>query len=255
MGMTGRLAGVAVVVWVAAVAAGTARVHGQQAPASEPRIWQGIYTDAQAERGKAIFNTACIRCHGADLAGTTAPALKGDRFQTSWGGDVLDRLFGKIRDTMPPNFGTSLDDKQKLDIVAYILQTNGYPAGPAELAVGSTDLASAQILRKGQQAAIQNFSLVQTVGCLTRGERNTWNLTRTAEPVATRDDAPTEASLAAAASQPLGSRRFLLLSAGMYGAESQAGRKVEARGLVYSEPGNDRLTVTSLKAVGAGCAE
>jgi hypothetical protein len=41
----------------------------------------------------------------------------------------------------------------------------------------------------------------------------------------------------------------------MYGAESQAGRKVEARGLVYSEPGNDRLTVTSLKAVGAGCAE
>jgi mono/diheme cytochrome c family protein len=255
MGITGRLAGVALVAWAAEVTTSMSNVHAQQAPASESRIWQGIYTDTQAERGKALFNTACIRCHGADLAGTTAPALKGDRFQTSWGGDVLDRLFGKIRDTMPPNFGTFLDDKQKLDIVTYILQTNGYPAGSAELAVGSTDLASAQILRKDQQAVIQNFSLVQTVGCLTRGEHNTWTLTRTAEPVATRDDAPTEASLAASASQPLGSRRFLLLSAGLYGAESQVGRKVDARGLVYSEPGNDRLTVTSLKAVSAGCSE
>ena len=209
-----RLA-VAALAWGAAVAAGeSSGVHAQGA-SGEPRIWQGIYTEAQAERGKATFNTACIRCHGADLAGTTAPALKGDRFQTSWGGDVVERLFGKIRDTMPPNFGTILDDKQKLDIVTYILQTNGYPAGTTELAVGSTDLASVQILRKGEQAVIQNFALVQTVGCLTRGERSSWNLTRTAEPVATRDDAPTEASLAASASQPLGSRTFLLLSAGM----------------------------------------
>ena len=30
---------------------------------------------------------------------------------------------------MPPNFGTILDDSTKLDIVTYILQTNGYPAG------------------------------------------------------------------------------------------------------------------------------
>jgi quinoprotein glucose dehydrogenase len=239
---------------MAAVAASVSSVAAQQTAASEPRIWQGIYTEAQAERGKALFNSACIRCHGADLAGTTAPALKGDRFQTSWGGDVLDRLFAKVRDTMPPNFSTaSLDDKQKLDIVSYILQTNGYPSGAAELAVGSADL-TAQVLRRGQQAVVQNFSLVQTVGCLTRGERDTWTLTRTAEPVTTRDDTPTEAALAASASQPLGSRTFRLLSAGLYGAESQVGRKVEARGLVYTEPGNDRLTVTSLKPVG-GCAE
>ena len=34
-----------------------------------PRIWQGVYTTAQAERGKAVFNTTCLRCHGEDLAG------------------------------------------------------------------------------------------------------------------------------------------------------------------------------------------
>ena len=30
-----------------------------------PRIWQGVFTDAQAERGQTRFNTACIRCHGS----------------------------------------------------------------------------------------------------------------------------------------------------------------------------------------------
>jgi S-disulfanyl-L-cysteine oxidoreductase SoxD len=255
MRVSDQLAGIVIVAWVAAVATSMPGVHAQPA-VSEPRIWQGVYTDAQATRGKNLFNTACIRCHGADLAGTTAPALKGDRFQTSWGGDVIDRLFGKIRDTMPPNFSTaSLDDKQKLDIVSYILQTNGYPAGTTELAVGSPDLTSAPILAKGQQATVQNFSLVQTVGCLTRGANDTWSLTRTTEPTATRDDASTSASLAAATSQPLGSRTFRLLSAGLFKPEPQSGQKVEARGLIYSEPGNDRLTLTSLTSTGASCTE
>ena len=98
-----------------------------------PRIWQGVYTTAQAERGKGVFNTTCLRCHGEDLGGNTAPALKGDRFQSSWGGDMIESLFTKIRDTMPPNFGTILDDQVKLDIVTYILQTNGFPAGASEL--------------------------------------------------------------------------------------------------------------------------
>ena len=41
---------------------------------------------------------------------------------------MVDSLFTKVRDTMPPNFGTILDDQVKLDIVTYILQTNGFPA-------------------------------------------------------------------------------------------------------------------------------
>ena len=97
---------------------------------TEPRIWQGVYSAAQAERGKTSFNSSCLRCHGDKLQGNTAPALSGDRFYTSWGNEVVASLFAKIRDTMPPNFGTSIDDQMKLDIVTYILQTNGYPVGP-----------------------------------------------------------------------------------------------------------------------------
>jgi cytochrome c5 len=217
------------------------------------RIWQGVYTTAQAERGKAVFNTTCLRCHGEDLGGTTAPALKGDRFQSSWGSDVIESLFTKIRDTMPPNFGSTLEDQVKLDIVTYILQVNGYPAGPSDLVVGSPDLASTQILKKGEQAGVQNFSLIQTVGCLTSGANSTWTLTRTAEPVPTREEAPSEKGLAAAAAKPLGTRTFRLISAVPFKPESHSGQKVEARGLIYNEPGDERINLTSLKPTGGTC--
>jgi len=220
----------------------------------DPRIWQGVYTTAQAERGKTSFNSSCLRCHGDKLQGNTAPALSGDRFFTTWGSEPIASLFAKIRDTMPPNFGTSIDDQTKLDIVAYILQTNGYPGGPGELAQNGNDLATAQILKKGEQALVQNFSLVQTVGCLGRGPDNTWVLTRTSDPLVTRDDAPTAQSLASAATRPLGTRTFRLLSAKPFSPESHQGHKMEARGLIYNEAGDERLTLTSLRMAG-NCTE
>ena len=221
---------------------------------TEPRIWQGVYTAAQAERGKTSYNSSCLRCHGDKLQGNTAPALSGDRFYTSWGNEVIASLFAKIRDTMPPNFGTSIDDQTKLDVVAYILQTNGYPVGPGELALTGTDLPTAQILKKGEQSVVQNFSLVQTVGCLARGPDNTWVLTRTADPIVTRDDVPSAQSLSAASTRPLGTRTFRLLSAKPFSPESHQGHKMEARGLIYNEPGDERLTLTSLQMAG-NCTE
>lgn len=218
-----------------------------------PRIWQGVYTTAQAERGRAVFNTTCLRCHGEDLGGTTAPALKGERFQSSWGGDVIESLFAKVRDTMPPNFGSTLEDQVKLDVVTYILQTNGFPAGQSELVVGGTDLSTAQILKKGEQAGAQNFSLVQTVGCLSSGANNTWVLTRTAEPVPTRDEAPSDSGLAAAAAKPLGTKTFRLISVTPFRPASFTGQKMEARGLIYAEPGDERINLTSLKPTGGTC--
>jgi cytochrome c5 len=217
---------------------------------AEPRIWQGVYTGAQAERGKTNYNSACLRCHGDKLQGNTAPALSGDRFFSAWGSEPIASLFAKIRDTMPPNFGTSIDDQTKLDIVAYILQTNGYPTGSAELTQNGSDLSSAQILKKGEQALVQNFSLVQTVGCLGRGPDDTWVLTRTSDPLVTRDEVPSTQSLASAASRPLGTRTFRLLSAKPFSPESHQGHKMEARGLIYSESGDERLTLTSLTMTG-----
>ena len=220
----------------------------------EPRdIWSGIYTDAQAERGKAVYAEACVRCHGSDLKGTTAPALTGEPFMRVWGGEPVERLYVKIRDTMPPNFGTILDDSAKIDIVSYILQTAGYPSGPGELRVGR-ELASVQILRKGEKPTAQNFSLVQAVGCLAKADGNTWMLTSASEPAVTRDDTPAADALSAAAAAPLGSGTFLLLSVVPFDPAAHVGQKMEARGLVYRQPGDARITLTSLQPTGAPCA-
>jgi cytochrome c5 len=243
---------VGVLAWTCALTVDwTARLDAQGG--TSPRIWQGVFSATQAARGKETFNTACVRCHGSELGGTTAPALTGDRFQTTFGREPIEKLFLKIRDTMPPNFGTVLDDQAKLDIVTYILQTNGYPGGAAELALGSEDLVGAQVLRQGEQASVQNFSLVQTVGCLVRGPNDTWMLQKTAEPAATRDDVPTPEGLAAAAGRRLGTRTFRLLSAGSFSPQVHEGRKMEARGLVYNESADSRLSLTSLQMVAASC--
>ena len=47
-----------------------------RAQGGSPRIWQGVYSEAQAARGKDGYTAVCLRCHAPDLAGVTAPALK-----------------------------------------------------------------------------------------------------------------------------------------------------------------------------------
>ena len=225
----------------AAVLTGAIALRAQQAP--QPRIWQGVYTTAQAERGKATFLVTCQRCHNADLSGDRGPALKGERFMTTWGGGGVNRLFEKIRDTMPPFATSTLDDGTKLDIVTFILQTNGFPDGAKDLA--AADLESIDIVAKGEQPKAQNFARVQVVGCLARGDENRFVLTNASEPVAAATD---NASLAVPAA---GTGRVMLLNAAPFKPESQVGQRVEARGLVYRDERDTLLTVSALKAVGS----
>jgi cytochrome c5 len=225
-----------------------------QAQAASSRIWQGVYSDAQATRGKAAYVAVCLRCHAPDLTGVTAPALTGDRFMQSFGGEPIDRLFLKVRDTMPPSFGTVIDDQTKLDIVSYILQNNGFPAGAADLTLSGTDLATAQILRQGEQALVQDFSLVQSVGCLSRNDAGAWVLRDAADPVVTKDDVAPPGALPGLASQPLGRRTFRLLSAAPFEPQRHEGAKVDVRGLIYNDARDPRMTLTSLSRVASSCS-
>ena len=54
--------------------------------------------------------------------------------------------------------------------------------------------------------------------------------------------------------QPLGTRTFRLISVAPFKPESLAGQKMEARGLIYNEPGDERINLTSLRATGGSCA-
>src|SRR5688572_16255401 len=106
-----------------------------QAPETKSRtVWDGVYTEAQAARGKMVYENQCAICHGNDLAGTSAQALKGDTaFVEKWREDSVNSLFTRIRTAMPARAPGSLSDQNYLDVVSYLLQANSYPAGNEEL--------------------------------------------------------------------------------------------------------------------------
>jgi len=95
-------------------------------------VRDGVYTDAQATRGAAIYKEKCASCHGPTLGGSLAPPLAGDAFAANWGGP-LSAIVDKIQATMPANAMGSLTRAQAADVLAFMLQTSKFPAGRAEL--------------------------------------------------------------------------------------------------------------------------
>ena len=98
-------------------------------------IRAGIYTAAQADRGKALYAQNCAdACHNANLSGQgPAPSLAGADFRARWAGTSLGELFKRIRTTMPKTNPGSLADDDDLAIVGYILSANNVPAGTTAL--------------------------------------------------------------------------------------------------------------------------
>jgi S-disulfanyl-L-cysteine oxidoreductase SoxD len=94
----------------------------------------GVYTVAQALQGAEAFAQHCAVCHGASLGGVgEAPALIGAQFISDFNGLTLGDLFERIRTTMPLNDPGGLSRDQYSDILAFVLKSNGFPAGPREL--------------------------------------------------------------------------------------------------------------------------
>src|SRR5215510_12386468 len=104
--------------------------------AAEPAVDAGLYTAAQAERGEQLYDQMCSACHGAKLQGNPAAPLSGPVFLGRWadGQHTLDDLFYIVRTQMPYNAPGTLDRQQYADVIAYVLEMNGYEAGEAELA-------------------------------------------------------------------------------------------------------------------------
>jgi cytochrome c len=100
-------------------------------------IWDGVYTEAQAERGHTLYMQSCSRCHGAELSGTfETPPLTG-RFMPYWSGSTLDALFDYVSTAMPLDHPGALGVGANSDILAFILKRNEIPAGAKELSAGN----------------------------------------------------------------------------------------------------------------------
>jgi quinoprotein glucose dehydrogenase len=97
-------------------------------------IWDGIYTEEQATRGKGLYAQECSSCHGGELTGgEMAPPLAGGEFLAGWDGLTVGDLFERIRISMPQNAPGSLSGQQNADILAFMFSSNKFPAGTTEM--------------------------------------------------------------------------------------------------------------------------
>ena len=93
------------------------------------------FTREQADRGHALYRRACQNCHGSNLDNGQfggAP-LVGSYFARHWGEGTLAALYGYLRARMPPDRPGRLSEESDADLVAFLLERNGYQPTSADL--------------------------------------------------------------------------------------------------------------------------
>ncbi len=102
--------------------------------AAQKTTQDGIYTEAQAARGEAVYGRSCASCHGTNLeGGGQAPALADKEFTNEWNDQPLSDLFQRIRTTMPGDAPGTLKRAEVADVLAFMLKKGNDPAGTTEL--------------------------------------------------------------------------------------------------------------------------
>jgi mono/diheme cytochrome c family protein len=99
------------------------------APPEEPGIPTsptGLFTLAQASRGKDVYAGTCKSCH------TPADQI-GSSFNQLWRGRPLSALYNYVGTKMPQDNPGSLAPNDVADVVSYLLFINKMPVGPSEL--------------------------------------------------------------------------------------------------------------------------
>ena len=92
----------------------------------EATVAVGFYSEDQAQRGRQVWRAVCRECHFLS-------EVRGRAFNDSWSRRTLRDLYRAVTRTMPDDNPGSLEVQEYLDVVAYILQLNRFPAGPNEL--------------------------------------------------------------------------------------------------------------------------
>src|SRR5262245_33641265 len=107
----------------------------------------GVFSAAQAKRGEALYKEQCASCHSADLSGGGAPQLAGTDFLGFWDKTPVSDLVTKIKDSMPASSPGSLNKGQAVDLTTFILASNKFPAGAADLSQDDAALKGINIVK------------------------------------------------------------------------------------------------------------
>ena len=227
---------------------------GAQETVARKTVRDAVYTEAQAERGKKVYETNCVTCHLPDLDGSANPdagargaPLVGPRFVQDFGESKVSSLFNKMKRDMPSGRPGTLMDQEYLDAAAYVLQRNRFPAGATEL----TEETAGEFWIPGAGGAegLENYTFVSTVGCLHQDPTRSWLLTSAQGLKKTEPGAP------AAVPDGTGEFTFRLLDAISYNPDPHNGHKVRVAGYMVRLGAEIRVNVQSLQMVGASCGK
>ena len=135
-----RTTAIAVVTAVSGAAAlAVAAVAFASAASTSPAFAQAAegptFTAEQVERGREAYTHNCQDCHGSTLDNGEfgGPPLKGGYFRNHWGAGSVADLTGYAKALMPPDRPGRLSEQTYTDLVAFLLSSNGYEPGSAEL--------------------------------------------------------------------------------------------------------------------------
>ncbi len=231
-------------------------VAAQTGTSPQKSVRDGVFTAAQAERGRLAYEgTSCVRCHLDTLegreqggGGNGGAPLKGLRFIQDFGESKLSTLVNKMRVDKPNEDPGTLNEQTALDIAAYILLKNDYPAGTAELT--SESAATTWIPGPAGATGIANHTVVNSIGCLFHDPSDSWLLVKAhaLSPV-------TSAEHAASSSGSAATHTFRLLNAYNNNAASYANRTVKAEGYLVRLGAEIRISLTSLQPAGGACSQ
>src|SRR3954451_23666218 len=89
-----RVAAIAIIPFAAVLVLGT-NLHAQPPTKS---VWDGVYSQAQADRGKGLYSEQCASCHGSELTGgEMAPPLSGGEIMAGSEGVTVGDRVGRDR--------------------------------------------------------------------------------------------------------------------------------------------------------------
>ena len=219
-----------------------ASVTAAPAPGQTPKtVWDGAYTEAQAGRGGMVFGASCAGCHA--LAAEGRNPLTGDRFWKSFAQKSVGELLTYVSTYMPNGQPATLSESTYNDVVAFLLKSNGFPAGATEVAhVSSADI---QIIQKDGNAELPADALVRVVGCLAKNGSE-WVINNSTAPERA------ERSGDADATRPLG-KGTMQLKFVISRLDPMIGARVAVSGLLIGDGGVDGINVTNVKNVAPKC--
>jgi len=113
-------------------------------------IWDGIFTQEQADAGKALYVTNCLGCHGKTGRGSPGgPAITGVALNKKWADTTVLDIYTFARTYMPPGkAGTIGTEQDYVNIISYILEMHGAEPGDTMLPYDEDTLGNVYIVKK-----------------------------------------------------------------------------------------------------------